>query len=148
MARPCILGLMAALVAAGPAWPAVRDHSVADAESVAKRLALTQLAFDGPTHLPKGMAPAESGCVLGERVTIGGTIADVERQGGGWSAGVIARGGHCKGLTDLSTGFTALFGDGKPPAACEHGSRFWASGTASSGFQPEFYLKVDEIRCE
>ena len=125
MTRPCILGLVAALVAAGAA-----------------------LAFDGPAQFPKGLEPADGTCFLGERVTIGGTIADVERQSGGWSAGVIARGGHCAGLTDLSTGFTALFGDGKPPAACEHGSHFWASGIASTGFQPEFYLKVEEIKCE
>ena len=121
MTRPCILGLTAAVLAAGPVF-----------------------AFDGPA----GLAAAERSCLVDGRITLSGTIQDMMRQPGGWSAGVIARGNHCEGLTDPSTGFTALFGDGKPPASCEHGSRFWASGTARPGFQPESYLQVELIKCE
>jgi hypothetical protein len=167
MTRLCIIGLIAALLASGPAWPAALDHAVADSEPIAKGTAIercdretarknpapacaaAKLAFDEPARLPKGLLPAESrSCVLGERVTVSGTIQDMMRKPGGWSAGAIARVDDCEGLTDLSTGFAALFGDGRPPPRCEHGSHFWASGTASSGFQPEFFLKVRSIKCE
>jgi hypothetical protein len=100
-------------------------------------------AFDGPAGLP-----AEKTCLVDGRITLNGTIQDMMLQSGGWSAGVLAHGNNCQGLTDPSTGFTALLGDGKPPTACERGSRFWASGTATPGFQPESYLKVETIRCE
>jgi len=125
MTRLCILGLTAVVLAAGPAF-----------------------AFDGPAGLPKGPAPAERSCLIDGLVTLSGTIQDMMLGSGGWSAGVIARDNDCEGLTDPSTGFTALFGDGKPPPSCEHGSRFWASGTARSGFHPEFFLQVEAIKCE
>lgn len=167
MTRLCIPGLAAALLAAGPAWPAALDYAIADSEPIAKRAvaercdreaaqeksapacAVTKLAFDEPASLPAGLLP-ELGrsCSLGEKVTISGTIQDVARKPGGWSAGAIARADHCTGLTDLSTGFAALFGDGRPPPKCERGSRFLASGMASYGFQPEFFLKVQSIKCE
>ena len=119
MTRLCALGL-ATVLAAGPAF-----------------------AFDGPAGLP-----TERTCLMDGKITLHGTIQDVMRQGEGWSAGVLTQANHCEGLTDPSTGFTALFGDGKPPPACEHGSRFWASGTTRSGFQPAFYLQVESIKCE
>jgi hypothetical protein len=111
--------------------------------------AVAELACDGLADLPAALRPEfNRACVIGEKVTVSGTIQDVAREWRAWSAGAIARTDHCRGLTDLSTGFAALFGEGKPPANCEHGSRFWATGTASSGFQPEFFLKVKSIRCE
>lgn len=148
MTRRCITGLTAALLTASPAWPAALDRGTANSEPIGKGAA-TQLAFDGPARLPAGLLPDQGrSCVVGERVTISGTIEDVERKAGGWSAGATARADGCKGLTDFSTGFAALFGDGRPPPNCERGSRFWASGTASYGFEPEFFLKVQSIRCE
>jgi hypothetical protein len=125
MTRLCIVGLMAAALAVGPAF-----------------------AFDGPAGLPKGPAAAERSCLVDGRITLSGTIQDMMLGPEGWSAGVIARADNCTGLTDPSTGFTALFGDGKPPPRCEHGSRFWASGTARSGFHPEYFLNVESIKCE
>ncbi len=111
--------------------------------------AVAELACDGLADLPAALRPEfNRACVIGEKVTVSGTIQDVAREWRAWSAGAIAQTDHCEGLTDLSTGFAALFGDGKPPASCEHGSRFWASGTARPGFQPEFFLKVQSIRCE
>jgi hypothetical protein len=124
MTRLCIVGLMAAALAAGPA-----------------------LAFDGPAGLPKDPR-AERSCLVDGRITLSGTIQDMMSGPEGWSAGVIARGNPCTGLTDPSTGFTALFGDGKPPPRCEHGSQFWASGTARSGLHPESFLNVESIKCE
>lgn len=148
MTRLCILGLVAAFLVAGPAWPAALDHALTDARPIAKETA-TELAFDEPARLPAGLLPAESrSCILGEQVTVSGTIADVERQPDGWSAGATARVDKCRGLTDASTGFAALFGEGKPPPSCEHGSRFWASGTIRAGFEPEFFLRVQTIKCE
>ena len=148
MPRRSIIGLIAALLTASPVWPAALDDATAHSEPIAKGTS-TQLAFDGPARLPAGLLPDQGrSCVVGERVTINGTIEDVERKAGGWSAGATARADGCKGLTDFSTGFAALFGDGRPPPNCERGSRFWASGTASYGFEPEFFLKVQAIKCE
>ena len=158
--RCCIVGLVTALLAAGPASADVLDGNGLRTETHGRgeraeirlsttRLAKTRLAFDGPASLLPGVPmPQGRSCIVGERVTARGTIQDVMRQGEGWSAGVLTQANHCEGLTDPSTGFTALFGDGKPPPACEHGSRFWASGTARSGFQPAFYLQVESIKCE
>jgi hypothetical protein len=111
--------------------------------------AVAELACDGRADLPAALRP-ELGrpCALGERVTVSGTIQDVTRKPGGWSAGTIARVDNCRGMTDPSTGFAALFGNGRPPRGCEHGSRFFASGTARYGFEPEFFLDVQSIKCE
>jgi hypothetical protein len=125
MTRLGIIGLTAALLTASPAWPAALDHGIAASEPIAKGTA-TQLAFDGPARLPAGLLPEQDrSCVVGERVTISGTIEDVERKAGGWSAGATARADACKGLTDFSTGFAALFGDG--------GRRRTANGAVAFG---------------
>jgi hypothetical protein len=155
MTRCCNVGLVAALLAAGPAWADVLDGNGVRTETHGRgeRAEIgpskTRLAFDGPASLLPGVPmPQGRSCIVGERVTARGTIQDVMRQRGRWSAGAIARVDDCQGLTDLATGFAALFGDGKPPPGCEHGSRFLASGTARSGFEPEFFLKVESIKCE
>jgi hypothetical protein len=150
MTRLCFIGLFAAVLAVGPAWPAVLDGNDGRADKQGRdEGSATRLAFDASASRAATMlAPQGRSCWLSERVVASGTIQDVMLGPDGWSAGAIARVDNCAGVTDPSTGFAALFGDGKPPPACEHGSRFWASGTASSGFQPEFYLKVESIRCE
>lgn len=123
-------------------WQAMRT-------ALGARCAVAETTCDGLAGLPAVLRPGQGrSCVIGEKVTVSGTIQDVARQWRGWSAGAIAQADRCRGLTDLSTGFAALFGDGRPPPHCEHGSRFWATGTASSGFQPEFFLKVESITCE
>jgi len=149
MTRCCIIGLFATLLATGPAWPATPDSNDVRADVDHRGDAATGLAFDGPARLPAGLLPTQGkSCIVGEQVTARGTIQDVMRRPGGWSAGAIARVDGCEGITDFATGFAALFGDGRPPPGCEHGSRFLASGTARSGFQPEFFLKVESIKCE
>jgi hypothetical protein len=148
MTRLCILGLTAVVLSAGPARSAALDHANADSEAIARAAvcnregedpaqacAATRLAFDEPTGLPAAFLPEQNrSCVLGERVTISGTIEDVAHQSGGWSVGATARVDICMGLTDPSTGFGALFGDGKPPPRCEHRSRFWAPARQVTAF--------------
>jgi hypothetical protein len=110
---------------------------------------VADLSCNGLAELPAALR-AQPGrpCTLGEKVTISGTIQDVSRDPDGWSAGTLARVDNCRGLTDPSTGFAALFGQGVPPASCVRGTRFLASGTTGYGFQPEFFLKVQSIKCE
>jgi hypothetical protein len=110
---------------------------------------VADLSCNGLAELPAALR-SEFGrpCELGEKVTVSGTIQDVSRDLDGWSAGTLARVDNCRGLTDPSTGFAALFGQGAPPASCVRGKRFLASGTADYGFQPEFFLKVQSIKCE
>jgi hypothetical protein len=110
---------------------------------------VADLSCDGLAALPAALRPELSRpCALGEKVTISGTIQDVSRKKDGWSAGTLARVDNCRGLTDPSTGFAALFGQGVPPAGCVRGTRFLASGTTGYGFQPEFFLKVQSIKCK
>jgi hypothetical protein len=110
---------------------------------------VADLSCDGLAALPAALRPELSRpCALGEKVTISGTIQDVSRKKGGWSAGTLARVDNCRGLTDPSTGFAALSGQGVPPASCVRGTRFLASGTTGYGFQPEFFLKVRSIKCK
>jgi hypothetical protein len=110
---------------------------------------VADLSCDGFARLPAALRPELSRpCALGEKVTISGTIQDVARKRGAWSAGTLARVDNCRGLTDPSTGFAALFGQGAPPRNCVRGKRFLASGTTGYGFQPEFFLKVQSIKCE
>ena len=111
--------------------------------------AVAELVCDGLANLPAALRPDQSKpCVAGEQVTVSGTIQDVAQKRRAWSAGTIARVDNCRGLTDPSTGFAALFGEGRAPSSCERGARFWAVGTARDGFEPQFFLKVQSIKCE
>jgi hypothetical protein len=122
---------MTALLAIDPAWPIAADSYV------------------GQEGLPAISWPGKSKpCVIGEQVTVIGTIQDVAQERRAWTAGTIARVDHCTGLTDPSTGFTALFGAGRAPSSCERGARFLAVGTARAGFEPQFFLNVQSITCE
>jgi hypothetical protein len=124
-------GWIPALLAIGPAWPVAADSYV------------------GQESLPAISWPDQSKpCTIGEQVTVIGTIQDVAQKRRAWTAGTIARVDHCSGLTDPSTGFAALFGEGRAPSSCERGARFLAVGTARSGFEPQFFLNVQSITCE
>jgi hypothetical protein len=145
----------------------VFTYGIADSESSARETAINrceqdaaqkgtslkctvvELACDGFANLPAAFRPDQGRpCTVGEKVTVSGTIQDVARRRRAWSAGTIATVDNCKGLIDPSTGFAALFGHGRPPSGCIRGRRFLAVGVTGYGFQPEFFLKVQSIKCE
>jgi hypothetical protein len=113
------------------------------------KCAVVEFACDGFANLPAALRPDQGRpCTVGEKVTVSGTIQDVARRRRAWSAGTIATVDNCKGLIDPSTGFAALFGQGRPPPECIRGKRFLAVGVTGYGFQPEFFLNVQSIKCE
>ena len=145
----------------------VVDYAIADSGSPAKKAApgrceqeallkqsspkcaVVELACDGLANLPAAVRLDQGRpCTIGQKVTISGTIQDVARKWGAWSAGTIATVDNCKGLIDPSTGFAALFVQGRPPPECIRGKRFFAVGITDYGFQPEFVLNVQSIKCE
>jgi hypothetical protein len=135
--------------------PPAKDTAIDRCEQEAARkrslpkCAVIELACDGFASLPAALRPEQSRpCAIGEKVTVSGTIQDVARRRRAWSAGTIATVDNCRGLTDPSTGFAALFGHGRPPADCIKGKRFLALGTTGYGFDPEFFLNVESIKCE
>jgi hypothetical protein len=106
-------------------------------------------ACDGMAALPAALVPDESKrCKAGQHVAVSGTIQDIKRDKQSWSAGTIAHVDNCTGLTDPSTGFAALFGSGRIPSKCRDGQRFFATGEADYGREPEFFLKVRKITCD
>jgi hypothetical protein len=125
------------------------EHEATLNQSSSLTCKVADLSCNGSAELPAVLRPEQDRlCALGEKVTVSGTIQDVSRNPDGWSAGTLARVDNCRGLTDPSTGFAALFGQGVPPASCVRGTEFLASGTAGYGFQPEFFLKVQSITCK
>jgi hypothetical protein len=112
-------------------------------------LAFAKPALTDNADLPAALVPGGNRpCEVGQQVTMSGTIQDVKREKQSWSAGTIAHVDHCSGLTDPSTGFAALFGKGGLPPACRGGKRFFATGQADYGREPEFFLKVHKIACD
>lgn len=94
--------------------------------------------------IPDGGKP----CKLGQPVAMSGTIQDIKRGKRSWSAGTIAHADDCSGLTDPSTGFAALFGSRPLSSKCRGGKRFFATGAADYGREPEFFVKVHKISCD
>lgn len=136
---------------ASPAEKAAIDRCGQEASRKRSGLtcAVVELACDGLAALPAALRPDQSRpCAVGDKVTVSGTIQDVARKRGAWSAGTLATVDNCRGLVDPSTGFAALFGHGRPPSECIKGRRFLAVGITGYGFDPQFFLNVQSIKCE